>query len=167
MAARGRTPRRPRIWGDTQISEAVVDDLIHSIDLTANLLSDLPSLHSTTIVRLIGEWAVRPFLQASTGFFRASAGIIVVTADALAVGGTSLPDPSPLSDPADWMWRYHINASNEPDNLGSAAMARYIPIDIRSARKMNQANKRLAFVFKRNTASSATHNVSMRLLCLT
>jgi len=97
-----------------------------------------------------------------------AAGIIVANEDAVSVGATALPDPG--VDDADWMWHRagYLGTRVTAAAVETEAVPRYIEIDNKSMRKMNESFKTLALVFSNSATSgeSTRIGISIRMLVL-
>jgi len=98
------------------------------------------------------------------------AGLIVVNQQSADVGGASAPDPE--DDEADWMWYrtgFHLPGFRD-DDAGTGLLhemtPRYMEIDNKSARKLNENNKTLLYVFKNDASSGQiiSQAISLRML---
>jgi len=98
----------------------------------------LGSTQALTVLRMIGEYVINPTsapVALDSAFI--GVGIGVVSADAFAVGGGSMPDP--LTDQGyPWLyWAVHpVFFMSNSTNPGNDVMGARVTIDIRSMRKL-------------------------------
>jgi len=92
--------------------------------------------------------------------------IMVANREAVAIGATALPDPG--VDDGDYLWHRSGYQATPVDVLGTSGdlAARYIEIDNKSMRKMNESNKTIVFIFKNsiNSNTSIRVGISTRIL---
>ncbi len=129
----------------------------------------------STIVRIRGEMFVQ--INGTSGGGTKNvvwyAGMVVVSEDAMGVGGSSLPDPE--LDDGDWMWhdmgfmRTNV-VRNDADTADlERGGIRYIEVESKAMRKLMEDNKTLAYIFKNDASSSSavTQSIAARILLKT
>jgi len=143
-----------------------------NFDMLALIPDDVK--RDSTIVRIRGELVLR--VGASAGGAGATiiwyAGMVPVTEQAMAAGSASLPDPE--LDDGDFMWHdmglyLQDTVRNDADSADlEVANTRYIEIDSKAMRKLNEDNQTLAYVFKNDASSSETvrQSIAARILLL-
>jgi len=151
-----RAARRPMSW--------VIDNLPATAVTAGSLLrTDLLSSRSdqqrtdVTVTRVRGEVAVGAPDDGSTPI-QVFMGIMVVTQQAAAGASSATPDPE--IDNADWLWFRAIHLLNtfQEDSAGAnrvVKLPRYIEVDSKAQRKMNEENKTLVHIVKVEAASAA------------
>ncbi len=113
-----------------------------------------------TIVRNRGQILVKGTPDAVADDTVVGLGIIVVSRQAEAVGGTSVPGP--IADPqAAWLWHQYVPLSAGGTALNGADLGSVVRviIDSKAQRKMN-VNESLAFIGEVSTTQYATVSVN-------
>jgi len=160
--------RRQNQWGRFGGSFAVVAGAGVLLDMSADLESDLgiASLNNWTCVRIIAEMSMRALVPASTGVLAPlSCGITSATVDAVGIGVTALSDPG--TDNADWYWHWTGVLGLDGSEVAAGVFGcttRYFNWDMRSARKLREANRTMVFIFKNNSGATITLNFRGRCL---
>ena len=109
---------------------------------------------SATVLRMIGEYQITPTSAPTAGDnVVITLGIGVISSDAFAVGGASLPDPAGSPD-FPWMyWASHSWFS--PTTSSTAAGVNFrVPFDIRSMRKLKPVEMLVFVVQYADTAGT-------------
>ena len=113
-----------------------------------------------TIVRNRGQILVKGTPDAVADDTVVGLGIIVVSRQAEAVGGTSVPGP--IADPqASWIWHQYVPLSAGQTGIDGADMGSIVRvhIDSKAQRKMN-VNESLAFIAELSTAQYSAVSVN-------
>ena len=157
MARQFRSPKMLKTWNGATIGQTNVDSTTQAI--LAGVAFTVGS--RSTILRIRGNLLIKGTPDSSGDNAVVGLGLGIVTSDAAAVGGTSVP--SPLGDPdwSGWMWHQYT-----PMDAGSAAlsgsdigsMAR-IEIDSKSMRKIS-VNESLVLIGVASTLEYAALVVS-------
>ena len=104
---------------------------------------------SWTVIRMIGEYLIVPAGAPVAGdHCSVGVGIAVVSSDAVAVGGSAMPDPLvDLGYP--WLyWKAHMfNFQDSSGDIGGRGTAVRVPFDIKTMRKV-KPQETLAFIFE-------------------
>ena len=130
-----RSVRRPTFWEGARINHTLSSGSSFSTVIVSE--ATLENTPNPTIVRSRGDLIVTINSAGAVARANFTAGLIVVTADALAAGAV----PSPLSDiGSDWLW-WNARAMNTTaggrslDNDSEGGIAR-IPVDSKAMRKV-------------------------------
>jgi len=140
----------------------VTSGVIREVDLTAifQASAGLNSLRGYTLIRMIGELAVRPVATGSSGLLDYATGFVNV-------GAGANPNLVPQDDNASYTWYYTGNVGNEGAEVSSGvfgAYTRYIKIDSRAMRKTSQQEERFFYLFHNASTLSMTVGVGVRCL---
>jgi len=136
----------------------VLSGVILSVDFTAAYLvaSGLGSMRGYTLVRTLGELAIRPATTAGTEILDCAAGIIIMT-------GGAAPNVSPQTDNADWLWHY-TGGVGQDGGFAMNARTRYIDVSSLAQRKQAQQETRIFFVFQNASAVLVRIHIGLRQL---
>ena len=157
--------RRPMSWVISHtVSSAIAANAKRDTDLLATR-SDAQRTEMT-VTRTRGAITVRADSDASTEGILLG-GIIVVTQQAMAVGGASIPDPE--IDNADWLW---FGVMMTPSSLYADAggvervfnQGHQFSVDSKAMRKLGEENKTLALVLKNSNGGSVVVGSVIRTL---
>jgi len=160
--------RRQMQWGRFGAAIAVTAGVTSVSDLSAALEADLGilSLNNWTCVRMILELSMRALVPAATGVLGPlDFGITTATVDAIAAGSGSLSSPS--SDNADWYWHWSGVLGLDGSEVAAGVFGcktRYMNWDMRSARKIREANRSMVALFQNGSGATITVNIRGRCL---
>ncbi len=134
-----------------------------SADGTTLLGSSLLALEALTVMRFLGEYAIAPSATPVAGDgVRLTIGIGVFSADAVAAGVASLPDPE---DEPDFPWIYWMGhsiifatADPDPSNLGASLRHSF---DIRFMRKLKPRQSVQAVVQYANVSGNPAMRIGL------
>jgi len=147
---------RPRAWGDTHLSLALLDGVVQEKDLLVNLASS----DTRTVVRLIGRLNAQPNSISGQvdGSMVLSIGIGVVAAEAFAVQGTAMPNPSIVTEQPARGWLYKstmvVTKEHASGTENEYTFIDTLAFDVRAARKIDRGV--LFFSIESNNATGAT-----------
>ncbi len=162
---------RPLAWADTIINQPLVGA---ASQVNLNLLVDLAPSDTITVARLVINlrYTTDSITQALEGAMVVDQGIQVVTAQAFAVGGVSVPQANISAEvPArGWLWRYRALVLNKVEADGD--VWHYVDraaVDLRTMRKVDRGI--LIYSVKTNVIHGTVYNTKVvgiiRALCMT
>ena len=129
------------------------------LDLTPTAISAVDGISGGTTKRMIGDIRIE-----TSAIFAdhvdLDVGILVVTADALAVG--VVPDPA-TDATQDWYFWSHLD-THLPANDSNTMNQGIIPIDIKTSRRLRQGYRLVLVLDKGTTASAVNLSVGLRIL---
>ena len=154
--------RRQSVWLQAFATSAVLTGVTFVSNLTLQfiLTEGLGSLRGYTLVRTIGEIAIRPVVPSSSG-------VLDFATAFLNVGGNAAPAVAPQSQSADYTWWYGGSAGLDGSEVAAGsfgATTRYLRVDSRAQRKTSQQEQNYFWIFQ--NASTATLTVFMSVRCL-
>ena len=158
-----RSPRRTTIWNEGPLSTAVQSATAAS---TLVVNTGQTALGGVTLVRTRGHLAIWISSAGSDGdgFTRVQAGIGIVTTDAFAAGGSSMPTPLDDPDWGGWLWFDAVGPviGQELANLNSGPMGQVrLPIDSKAMRKVKPNETIFGSVSFQAEIGVATINMAM------
>ncbi len=142
--------RIPKHWEGTTMTTTAL-----SADATGIGFSFVQD-EAWTVMRMIGEIMIRPEATLAAGdHCNVGIGIGVVSTDAVAVGGTAVPDPVTEGD-YPWLYWRVFGFDFQGTDLESASASNSVreTFDVRSMRKL-KPRESLAFIFEYEDGSGA------------
>ena len=126
-----------------------------SVDMLSLIRTAVPSINNFTVVRIRGYSGARPTGAQSAALFYDTA-MVVITQPAFDAGAA----PDPENDDASYMYRDHIIWNpNMVSEIAAGIFAisnMLLQFDIKSMRRVDQADNTLVFVIKNRQAIAST-----------
>jgi len=151
---------RPRAWSDTRIE---ISALVAGAEQSVDLLEDMPTLDTRTVIRLIGDlwFMISPNSTIVDSLSTVDIGIGVSSAEAFTIAGAALPNPGLPTQfpPRGWLYVNTQPVIQQAESVGVLNYLAHFKFDLRAMRKVDKG-----VLFLRMQQANVITGGSMRVI---